>query len=107
MGENILKPVGSLARLCTIVRHHHEKFDGSGYPDRLKGEEIPLAARMIAVADSFDAMISERPYKLPRKREDAMAELIHCSGTQFDPTCVEVFLDHLNSNSQAGVFLST
>jgi len=107
MGENILKPVGSLARLCTIVRHHHEKFDGSGYPDRLKGEEIPLAARMIAVADSFDAMISERPYKPPRKREDAMAELIHCSGTQFDPTCVEVFLDHLNSNSQAGVLLST
>ena len=107
MGENILKPVGSLARLCTIVRHHHEKFDGSGYPDRLKGEEIPLAARMITVADSFDAMISERPYKPSRKREDAMAELIHCSGTQFDPTCVEVFLDYLGSNSQAGVFLPT
>ena len=107
MGENILKPVGSLARLCTIVRHHHEKFDGSGYPDRLKGEEIPLAARMITVADSFDAMISERPYKPSRKREDAMAELIHCSGTQFDPTCVEVFLGYLGSNSQAGVFLPT
>ena len=107
MGENILKPVGSLARLCTIVRHHHEKFDGSGYPDRLKGEEIPLAARMITVADSFDAMISERPYKTSRNREDAMAELIRCSGTQFDPTCVEVFLGYLSSNSQAGVFLST
>lgn len=107
MGENILKPVGSLARLCPIVRHHHEKFDGSGYPDRLKGEEIPLAARMITVADSFDAMISERSYKLPRKPEDAMAELIHCSGTQFDPTCVEVFLGYLGSNSQAGVFLPT
>jgi HAMP domain-containing protein len=107
MGENILKPVGSLARLCPIVRHHHEKFDGSGYPDRLKGEEIPLAARMITVADSFDAMISERPYKPSRKREDAMAELIHCSGTQFDPTCVEVFLGYLGSNSQAGVFLPT
>jgi len=107
MGENILKPVGSLARLCTIVRHHHEKFDGSGYPDRLKGEEIPLASRMITVADSFDAMISERPYKPPRKREDAMSELISCSGTQFDPTCVEVFLGYLRSNSQAGVFLPT
>lgn len=106
-GENILKPVGSLARLCTIVRHHHEKFDGSGYPDRLKGEEIPLAARMITVADSFDAMISERPYKPSRKREDAMAELIHCSGTHFDPTCVEVFLGYLRSNSQAGVILPT
>lgn len=107
MGENILKPVGSLARLCPIVRHHHEKYDGSGYPDRLKGEEIPLAARMITVADSFDAMISERSYKLPRKPEDAMAELIHCSGTQFDPTCVEVFLGYLGSNSQAGAFLLT
>lgn len=107
MGENILKPVGSLARLCTIVRHHHEKFDGSGYPDRLKGEEIPLAARMITVADSFDAMISERPYRPSKNREDAMEELIHCSGTQFDPTCVEVFLCYLRSNSQAGVFLPT
>lgn len=106
MGENILKPVGSLARLCTIVRHHHEKFDGSGYPDGLKGEEIPLAARMIAVADSFDAMISERPYKPSRKREDAIVELIRCSGTQFDPTCVEVFLGHLSSNPLSGVFLS-
>jgi HD-GYP domain-containing protein (c-di-GMP phosphodiesterase class II) len=104
-GENILKPVGSLARLCSIVRHHHEKFDGSGYPDGLRGEEIPLAARMISVADSFDAMISERPYKPSRSREDAMAELIHCSGTQFDPNCVEVFLDYLRSNSQAGVFI--
>jgi len=106
-GENILKPVGSLARLCTIVRHHHEKFDGSGYPDRLKGEEIPLAARMITVADSFDAMISERAYKPSRKREEAMVELIRCSGTQFDPTCVEVFLGYLRSNSHAGVFLPT
>ncbi|MBP2688756.1 MAG: metal dependent phosphohydrolase [Deltaproteobacteria bacterium] len=106
-GENILKPVGSLARLCTIVRHHHEKFDGSGYPDRLKGEDIPLAARMITVADSFDAMISERPYKTSRNREDAMAELIRCSGTQFDPACVEAFLGHLGGNSQAGVLLST
>jgi HD-GYP domain-containing protein (c-di-GMP phosphodiesterase class II) len=106
-GENILKPVGSLARLCTIVRHHHEKFDGSGYPDRLKGEEIPLAARMITVADSFDAMISERPYKPSRKREEAMVELIRCSGTQFDPTCVEVFLDYLRSHFKTGVFLPT
>jgi HAMP domain-containing protein len=100
-GENILKPVGSLARLCAIVRHHHEKFDGTGYPDNLKGEEIPLAARIIAVADSFDAMISERPYKPPRNREDAMSELIRCSGTQFDPACVNVFLDHLRSGGSS------
>jgi len=102
-GENILKPVGSLARLCPIVRHHHELFDGNGYPDRLKGEEIPMAARIITVADSFDAMISARPYKPPRGREDAMAELIRCMGTQFDPSCVEIFLDYLKEHSEAGI----
>lgn len=101
-GENILKPVGSLSRLCSIVRHHHEQFDGSGYPDRLQGEEIPLAARMIAVADSFDAMTSERPYRPPRSREDAIAELIRCRGTQFDPACVEVFLGYLRGNPEEG-----
>jgi HAMP domain-containing protein len=105
-GENILKPVGSLARLCSIVRHHHEKFDGSGYPDSLKGEEIPLASRMIAVADSFDAMVSERPYRPCRSREDAMTELARCSGTQFDPSCVEVFLGYLKDDSQAGVSIT-
>ena len=99
-GENILKPVGSLARLCSIVRHHHERFDGCGYPDQLKGEDIPLAARIIAVADSFDAMISERPYKPTRSHEDAMEELIRCSGTQFDPGCVNVFLGYLKGNPE-------
>ena len=102
-GENILKPVGSLSRLCSIVRHHHEQFDGSGYPDRLKGEEIPLASRMIAVADSYDAMTSERPYRPSRSREDAMAELIRCCGTQFDPSCVEVFLGYLRGHPGAGI----
>lgn len=105
MGENILKPVGSLTRLCSIVRHHHEKFDGTGYPDGLKGEEIPLAARMIAVADSFDAMISGRRYMPNRKTEDALAELVRCSGKQFDPDCVEVFLGHLRNGSGAGAAL--
>jgi HAMP domain-containing protein len=74
-GENILKPVGSLARLCPIVRHHHEHYDGKGYPDGLKGDEIPLAARILSVADCFDAMISARAYKPSRTREDAMEEL--------------------------------
>ena len=61
-GENILKPAGSLARLCPIVRHHHERYAGKGYPDGLKREEIPLSARILSVADSFDAMISARAY---------------------------------------------
>ena len=95
MGENILKPVGSLSRLCPIIRHHHERFDGSGYPDGLKGEEIPLASRIIAVADSFDAMISGRNYLPNRKTDEVIDELHRCSGTQFDPACVQAFLDYL------------
>ena len=104
-GENILRPVGSLARLCPIVRHHHERHDGKGYPDGLKGEEIPLAARILSVADSFDAMISARAYKPTRTREDAMEELIRCKGTQFDPQCVDVFISYLKENPEAGILV--
>ena len=105
-GENILKPVGSLARLCPIVRHHHERFDGSGYPDRLKGEDIPISARIISVADSFDAMISVRAYKPTRDQEDAVKELVRCRGSQFDPTCVDAFIDYLREHPETGVLTS-
>jgi HAMP domain-containing protein len=94
-GENILKPVGSLARLCPIVRHHHERFDGDGYPDRLKGKDIPLASRILAVSDSFDAMVSDRAYRPTRNREEAMEELKRHKGTQFDAEVVDVFLSCL------------
>ena len=102
-GENILKPVGSLARLCTIVRHHHERFDGTGYPDGSKDEEIPLAARILTVADSFDAMISDRAYKRTRTRGEAMMELFRCRGTHFDPRCVDAFVEVLAENPGIGV----
>lgn len=102
-GENILKPVGSLGRLCPIVRHHHEKFNGEGYPDRLKGEEIPLAARILSVADSFDAMISDRAYKPTRTKQDAMRELDRCKEIQFDPAVVDAFLRFLEETPEAGV----
>jgi HAMP domain-containing protein len=105
-GENILKPVGSLARLCPIVRHHHERFDGTGYPDRLKGEDIPLAARIIAVADSFDAMISVRSYKPTRDRDNAMRELVRCRGSQFDPASVDAFLEYLVGREEANISVS-
>ena len=101
-GENILKPVGSLARLCPIVRHHHEHYDGGGYPDRLKDREIPLAARILAVADSFDAMLSDRAYKPSQTMEVVLAELVKCKGTQFDPECVDVLLTHLAENPETG-----
>ena len=102
-GEKILRPVGSLARLCPIVRHHHERYDGKGYPDSLKGEEIPLAARILAVADSFDAMISVRSYKPNRTREEAIEELINCKGAQFDPECVDVFVAYLAEHPETGI----
>lgn len=102
-GENILKPVGSLSRLCPIVRHHHERYDGDGYPDRLKGEEIPLAARILSVADSFDAMISDRAYRPPRTKSEAIKELLGCKGSQFDTKCVDAFIAFLRENPDAGI----
>jgi HD-GYP domain-containing protein (c-di-GMP phosphodiesterase class II) len=100
-GENILKPVGSLGRLCPIVRHHHEHYDGGGYPDRLKGDQIPLAARILAVADSYDAMISDRSYKPARSPQEAMEELRRCRWTLFDPACVDAFIANCCGNPAA------
>lgn len=72
--------------------HHHERWDGHGYPEGLKGEEIPLESRIITVADSYDAMTSERSYKPAMSHEDAIVELLRCSGNHFDPKIVEVFV---------------
>ena len=88
-----------------LVRWHHEWWNGSGYPDALTQEQIPLAARILSVADCFDAMISPRAYKPARTRDDAMEELIRCKGTQFDPGCVDVFIAYLKENSEAGILL--
>jgi len=75
-----------------ITRHHHERWDGSGYPDGLKGEEIPLEARIAAIADVYDALRSKRPYKNQMDRETARNIVVEGSGTSFDPELVEVFL---------------
>ncbi|WP_456400933.1 HD-GYP domain-containing protein [Mesoaciditoga sp.] len=75
-----------------IALYHHEKYDGSGYPTGLKGEEIPIEARIVTVADSFDAIVSERPYKPPRSYLDGLEELKKNSGTQFDPKVVDAFI---------------
>jgi HD-GYP domain-containing protein (c-di-GMP phosphodiesterase class II) len=77
------------------VLHHHERWDGTGYPDKLAGEEIPLGARIIFVADAFDAMTSDRVYRRPLGHDDALAELERCAGTQFDPSIVRVFVESL------------
>ena len=93
-GEKMLEPF-KVKGIGRIVRHHHERYDGSGYPDGLAGDRIPLGARIVAVAECFEDMVSDLPYKRARTFEDALDELRRCSGTQFDPKVVMTFLDWL------------
>lgn len=97
-GEEILRPIEGLEKVLPIIRSHHEHFDGSGYPDRLKGSEIPFLARIICVADSYDAMISNRPYRLSLGKEHAVSELKQYSNSQFDPNVVQPFISLLNKS---------
>jgi two-component system, cell cycle response regulator len=92
IGERILSGVPSLARVAATLRSSHERWDGNGYPDRLAGNEIPLNARLIHVADAFCAMTQERPYAAARSVASARRELIACAGAQFDPAVVAAFL---------------
>jgi len=91
-GARILEKCNGFERIRAMVRHHHEFFDGSGYPEALSGENIPLGARIIAIADAYDTITSERTYKRPRPAEEALAELERCGGSQFDPELVTLFL---------------
>jgi two-component system, cell cycle response regulator len=91
IGERILGAAPALGPAAKLVRSTHERWDGTGYPDRLVGSEIPLGARIIAVCDAFDAMTSPRPYAEPLSMEDTIRELFRCAGTQFDPDVVEAF----------------
>ena len=91
VGARLIAPLGVSAGLVAAVRHHHERWDGTGYPDRLRGEAIPLVARIVQIADAFDAMTGGRPERLPLDRSDALAELARCAGTQFDPVLVKEF----------------
>lgn len=93
MGERLLRPLGLSPTVAATVRHHHERFDGAGYPDGLAGEDIPLSARIIAIVDAFDAMTCERPYRAARSRDEAITELRANARTQFDPNLVAVFCD--------------
>ena len=92
IGEALLKPIKCLQHILPAVRNHHERWDGLGYPDGLKGDEIALEARIVALVDSFDAMISDRPYRKALKVEIAISELVKNSGTQFDPVLVPTFI---------------
>jgi len=95
IGERILRAVPGLGPVARMVRHGHERFDGSGYPDGLRGDEIPLGSRIVLACDAFDAMTSERPYRDALSQADAIAELEANSGTQFDPRVVTALVGYL------------
>lgn len=97
-GENILQYIKHFSTVIPGVKQHHERYDGKGYPDGLKGEEIDLIARIIAVADTYDAMTSNRPYRMGLERATALEEIDRCAGSQFDPLVVAAFLGLWNKN---------
>ena len=90
IGHRMLESLG-VEPIAEWVLHHHERWDGDGYPDRLRAEEIPLGARIIFVADAYDAMTSERGYRRPLSPSQALEELERCSGSQFDPAIIDAF----------------
>lgn len=92
-GEEIMSRFEILAKEAKIIRHHHERYDGKGYPDRLSGEEIPMCSRLIAVCDAYDAMVTDRPYRKALGIEEIVAEITRCSGSQFDPAISRAFAD--------------
>ena len=98
IGAHILGEATIFKDIVPIVKHHHEKFDGRGYPSGLKGEEIPYMARIAAIADTFDAMTSRRSYRDALDLQYVKDEIKKCEGTQFDPQLAEIFLDILENN---------
>lgn len=94
IGAEIMTPVVHFAGkngIVRMIRHHHERYDGTGYPDGLKGRDIPLGARIIAVADSLSAMLQQRPYREAMSYDQALQEIADCTGTQFDPKVANAF----------------
>lgn len=100
-GVVLLEPIKQLNRVIPCIKHHHERFDGTGYPDGLKGERIPLWARILTVADAFESMTGERPYRSAFSKDEAIDELKRCSLSQFDPSIVNVFVELLEKNEKA------
>ena len=99
IGEEILRPVLENEDMLAVVRGHHERYDGKGYPDRLKGENMNILAAIVAVADAYHAMTSERPYRKAMSKEEAIKELKKHKGSQFHPKVLDIFLRVLGENS--------
>ena len=100
IGEGIIKPIELLQPIRPLIKHHHEWYNGKGYPDRLSGENIPLGARILAVVDAYDAMKSDRPYRKALTEETTIQELKRGSGAQFEPKIVALFLEILKMKIQ-------
>ncbi len=100
IGERICQPLTASRAFAPIIRHHHEHFNGKGYPDRLSGDRIPLGARIVAVADAYEAMVHGRPYQPAQSHSLAADELMRLRGSQFDPDLVPIFLDELERDTQ-------
>lgn len=96
IGVGIVEPLGFPREVAEVIHCHHERFDGGGYPRGLRGEQIPLAARLFAIADAFDAMTRDRPYRSAMPVTAALVEIERCRGTQFDPDCVDAFVTMLS-----------
>jgi putative nucleotidyltransferase with HDIG domain len=101
LGANIVSHIPELSACTAAIRHHHERFDGNGYPDKLKGKDIPIEARIIAVAEAYDAMVSSRAYRKAMTHEEAIKELKRCSLSQFDPIVVLSFVHALEKDVQS------
>ena len=97
VGADLLRGVPALEALADVVLHHHERYDGTGYPDGMAGDDIPVAARIVSVVDAYCAMITRRSYKDAYSEAEARGELERCAGSQFDPAIVRAFLDVLDT----------
>jgi PAS domain S-box-containing protein/putative nucleotidyltransferase with HDIG domain len=98
-GAKFLEPIKQLKNVIPVIKHHHERFDGKGYPSGLKGDKIPLPARILSVADTYDSIISDRPYRKSSEQEEAIKEIKSCSGTQFDPSVVDALVNVIKSQN--------
>lgn len=103
IGESIMKHINALKDVLPGIRNHHERWDGRGYPDKLKGQRIPLLGRIIALADTYDAITSDRPYRKGASSKYALEEIIRCSGSQFDPELARIFVKTVKYNKDQSI----